>query len=94
MIETAKRTGVGASESTLRPAEASAAGKATAMESTGAIEIVVIDENPAVGDVGAAVEHDPVIMPVISPVSPPPAKTAKEADSKAEPKRNSRTIEE
>src|ERR1039458_3120819 len=64
------------------------------MKSTGAIEIIAIDENSAVGDVGAVVESDPVIMPVISPVSPAPAKPAKEADSKAEAKRNSGTIKE
>ena len=31
-----------------------------------------------------------VVMPVVSPVVPAPAKSAKEADSKAEAKRNSR----
>src|ERR1022692_662850 len=100
VIEPAKSSGMSAGlgvwrrEAAFRGRKASAAGKATAMESTGAIEIVAIDENPAVGDVGAVVEHDPVIMPIVSPVSPPPSKTAKEADSKAEPKRNSGTIKE
>src|ERR1035438_5698239 len=60
------------------------------MESTGAIEIVAIDENPAVGQVGSVFEDDPVIMPVVSPVSPPPAKTAKEAESEAEAPRQTR----
>src|SRR5271169_1504392 len=53
------------------------------MESSGAIEIVAIDENSAVGDVGAVVEHDPVVVPIVSPVSPAPAKPAEKANSKA-----------
>src|SRR5271169_4547627 len=60
-----------------------AAGKSTAMEPSGAIEIVAIDENSAVGDVGAVVEHNPVVVPIVSPVSPSPAKPADEANSKA-----------
>ena len=53
------------------------------MKSTGAIEVVAIDENSAVGYVAVVVEHDPVVMPIVSPVSPSPAKPAKEANSKA-----------
>src|SRR5271165_4486933 len=89
VIETAKSSGMGAGlgvwrrEAAFRGRKASAAGKATAMESTGAVEIVAIDENPAVGDVGAVVEHDPVIRPIVSPVSPAPSETAEEANSKA-----------
>src|ERR1700675_953455 len=47
------------------------------------IESVVIGEDPAVGDVGIVVEDDAVMMPVVSPVVPTPAKAAKEADAKA-----------
>src|SRR5271157_397611 len=89
VIETAKSSGMGAGlgvwrrEAAFRGRKASAAGKATAMESTGAIEIIAIDENSAVGDVDAVVKHDPVIMPIVSPVSPPPSETAEEANSKA-----------
>src|SRR5271167_309373 len=89
MIEPAKSSGMSAGlgvwrrEAAFRGRKASAAGKAPAMESTSAIEIVAINENPAVGYVGAVVEHDPVIMPIVSPVSPPPSETAEEANSKA-----------
>src|SRR5271166_5991876 len=53
------------------------------MESTGAIEIVAIDEDSTVGDVRAVVEHYPVVVPIVSPVPPAPAKPAEEANSKA-----------
>jgi hypothetical protein len=62
----------------------------SSVKSTGAIEGIVVDENSAVGDVSAVVKHDPVIVPIVSPVSPAPTKSAKEADSKAQAKRNSR----
>src|ERR1700730_10378643 len=55
------------------------------------IERVVIGEDSAVGDVGVVVEHDSVAMPVVSPVVPSPAIAAKEADAKAQAKRNSRS---
>src|SRR6266852_7362324 len=55
------------------------------------IEGVVIGEDSAVGYVGVVVEHDSVAMPIISPVVPAPAIAAKEADAKAQAKRNSRS---
>jgi hypothetical protein len=55
------------------------------------IEGVVIGEDSAVGDVGIVVENDSVVMPIISPIVPTPAKTAEEADAKTEAKRNSRS---
>ena len=64
------------------------------MKSAGAIEVVAIDENSAVRDVGAVIEEDSVVMPIVAPVPPSPAKTTKETDSEAEAKRNSRTVEE
>src|SRR5271157_2424919 len=64
------------------------------MEPSGAIEIVAIDENSALGNVGVMVVDDPVVVPIVSPVSPAPAETAKKADSKTESERNSGTREE
>src|ERR1700682_4566613 len=58
------------------------------------IEGVVISEDPAVGDVSVVVINDIVVMPVRSPVVPSPTKSAKIADSKAQPKRDSRTLKE
>src|ERR1700737_2197139 len=57
---------------------------------TRVIERVVIGEDSAVGDVGVIVEHDSVATPIVSPVVPPPAIAAKEADAKAQAIRNSR----
>ena len=73
------------------PAGRAAAVKSTAMKSAGAIEVVAIDENSAVGYVAVVVEKNAVMMPIITPVVPAPAIPSKEADSKAETKRNSRT---
>src|SRR3984957_16214176 len=81
------------SESMLATAEASgvSAMKTTgAVKPTGAIEAVAIGENSAVGNVAVGVEENSMTTPVVSPVSPPPAKSAKEADPKAEAKRDSR----
>src|SRR5580704_14172343 len=64
------------------------------MKSTGAIEVVAVDENCAVGYIGVVTETNVVVMPVVSPVSPPPAKTAKKADAKAKTKCDTRTIKE
>ena len=59
-----------------------------------AIEGVVIGEDSAVRDVSVVVINDIVVMPVRSPVVPSPTKSAKIADSKAQPKRDSRTLKE
>jgi hypothetical protein len=68
------------------------------MESAAMIEVCTrvieggaIGEDSAVGDVGVVVENDSVVMPVVSPVVPAPAIAAKEADAKAQAKRNSRS---
>src|ERR1700731_3718605 len=62
----------------------------SAMKSAAAVE-AAIGENSAMGYITMMVEHHSMTtMPVVSPVSPAPAKSAKEADSKAEPKCNSR----
>ena len=78
-------------------ARAAALKSASTMKSVATIEVgtrviegVAIGEDSAVGDVAVVVEDDSVAMPVISPVVPSPAKAAKEADAKAEAKRNSR----
>ena len=63
---------------------------ATIQVCTRVIEGVVISEDSAVGDVAVVVEDDSVVMPVISPVVPTPAKAAKEADAETEAKRDSR----
>ena len=100
MIETAERSGMSAGlgmwrrKAVPRWREASAAGKATTMKSTGAIEVVAIHENSAVRYVGVVVVNDAVVMPIVAPAVPAPAKPAKEADSKAEAKSNSRTGKE
>src|SRR5437899_13038323 len=70
--------------------------RTAALESSAMIEVrmidgVVIGEDSAVGYVAVAAETDIVVMPIISPVVPAPSKTAKEADSKAQAKRNSRS---
>src|SRR6266550_965158 len=73
-------------------ARAPALKSATVIEvCAGMIECVVIGEDSAVGYVRVVVENDAVAMPIVSPVMPSPAKTAKEADSKAEAKRKSRS---
>src|SRR5437899_10549054 len=58
---------------------------------TRAIKVVAIDEDSAVGDVAVMIEKDTVVIPIRFPVVPTPAKTAKEADAKAETKRKTRT---
>ena len=67
---------------------------AGSMKSAGAIEVVAVDENSAVGFVVVVVETNVVVMPIVSPVVPTPAKPAEEANSKAESKRNPRTFNE
>ena len=59
-----------------------------------AIESVVISENSAVGNVGVVVVSDVMVIPVRSPVVPAPAVSAKKADSKTEPERDSRAAKE
>src|SRR6266851_7198274 len=58
---------------------------------TRVIEVTTIDEHSVVGFVVVVVETNVMVMPVVAPVVPAPAKTTKETDSKAEAKRNSRT---
>src|SRR5437660_11636557 len=58
---------------------------------TRAIKVVAIDEDSAVGDVAVMIEKDTVVIPIRSPVVPTPAKPAKEADAKAETKRQTPT---
>ena len=53
------------------------------MKSAGAIEVVAIDENSTVRDIAVAIETNVVVMPIVSPVVPTPAKSAKEADSES-----------
>ena len=100
MIETAECAGVGARLGVWHRKSMLATGKsprcsimkfACSMKPAGVIEIVAIDEDPAVGDISVMVENDSVVMPVISPAVPAPAKTTEKADSKAEAKGNSRT---
>src|ERR1700676_2554186 len=58
------------------------------------IEGVVIGEDSAVGYISVVVINDIVVMPVRSPVVPSPTKSAKIANSKAQPKCNSRALKE
>src|ERR1017187_938506 len=79
------RLAVGRRESMLAPGESSrspAMKSVCSVKSAGAIEVVAIDENSAVGNVGIVVKNDAVAMPVVSPVVPAPAESAKEADPK------------
>src|SRR6266851_1675842 len=58
---------------------------------TRVIEVIAIDEYSAVGFVVAVVETNVMVMPVLAPVVPAPAKSTKEADSKAQAEHNSWT---
>src|SRR5580700_2640558 len=60
----------------------------SAMKSASSIDGVVISENSAVGLVVVVVETNIVVMPIVSPVVPAPAKAAEEADSKPDAKLN------
>src|SRR5260370_37532008 len=62
--------------------------------SAGAIEVVAVDENSAVGDVRVVVVNDPVVMPIIAPVVPDPTEPAEEGNSKAKAERDSRARKE
>src|ERR1700751_2704259 len=57
------------------------------------IEWVTVNKDSAVGLVVAVVEANVVMMPVISPVVPAPTEPAKEAISKTEAKRDSRSLQ-
>ena len=61
------------------------------MKSAGAIEVVAIDKNSALGDVGAVVVNDAVVMPIVATMVPAPSKPSEKAHSKAEAESNSRT---
>src|ERR1700751_42655 len=82
MLATAKSSLTSAMKSTASMESPAPMEPAASVKSSGAIEVVVIDEDSAVGYVAVMIEHDPV-MPVVSPVTPSPAKAAKEANSKA-----------
>ena len=56
-----------------------------------AIEGIVISEDSAVGFVVVVIETNVVMVPIISPVVPAPAKTAEKADAKTETEGNSRS---
>src|SRR6266576_598786 len=98
MIKTTESTGMRTSLAVWCCKPMLAAGKSssgcTAVKSTGVIEVVAVREDSAVGYVVVVVEHDTVVMPVVSPVVPSPAEPAKEADSKAEAQRDPRTGKE
>src|ERR1700687_641903 len=59
--------------------------RSSIVKSAGGVEVLAIVENSAAGFVTVVVEKDAMVMPVISPVPPAPAKPAKETDSKAQP---------
>src|ERR1700680_4202606 len=80
----------------LRCGKAPTAGRATVKstapaKSSRVIEVVAVDENSAVGDIGVVVVNDTVVMPVRYSVVPSSNIPAIDADYKAQPKRNSRT---
>ena len=66
----------------------------SAAKSTSMIQVVAVDKDSAVGDVGVVVKNDSVMMPVISPVMPAPPEAAKESHSKAKAERDSRSCKE
>lgn len=87
--------GMRRSKSVLAASQASwlSAMKSASIESTpGGIEVIAIDEHSTVGDVTVVIEKNAVTMPVITPMSPPPAKAAKEAHSKTEAPCQARTL--
>src|SRR3984957_17175590 len=90
MLATAEASGVSAMKTTGAVKPTASVKSPASMKSSGAIEAVAIGENSAVGNVAVVVEENSMTTPVVSPVSPPPAKSAKEADPKAEAKRDSR----
>src|SRR5580692_144622 len=105
MIKPAERAGVGTRLAMWRGKSMLAAAKASgvsAMKTTGAmkptasvkstraIEVVAIDKHSAAGNVAVVVEENSMTTRGVAPVSPSPAKSAKEADSKTEAKRDSR----
>ena len=72
----------------------SAMKSASSVKSTSVTEVVAIDEDSAVGLIVVIVETNVVVMPIVSPMVPSPAESAKEANSKAEAKRNPRAGQE
>ena len=72
----------------------SAMKSASSMKTAGAIELVAICEDSAVGLVVVMIETNVVVMPVVSPMVPSPSESTKEANSKAEAKRNPRAGQE
>src|ERR1700756_2219958 len=62
----------------------SAVKSAGSVKSACVVEVLAIVEDSAVGFVTVVVEKDAVVMPVISPVTPSPAKPTKETDPKAQ----------
>ena len=72
----------------------SAMKSASSVKSAGVTELVAICEHSAVGLVVVMVETNVVVMPIVSPMVPSPAESAKEANSKAEAKRNPRAGQE
>jgi hypothetical protein len=47
------------------------------------IEVVAIDDRPAVGDVGVVIVDRGATAPIIIPVMPAPSKSSEKADSKS-----------
>src|SRR6266404_3253450 len=64
------------------------------VERTTTVEVVAIDDRSAMGDVGVAVVDYSMVMPVRSPVMPPPTESSEEADSKSSTERDCRASKE
>lgn len=92
MIEAAECARMCANGST-RATETSRPSKTSAVKSTSVIEVVTIDKDSAVGHVAAMVEHNPVVVPIVSPMSPSPAEAPKKSEAEAETKCNSWTAD-
>ena len=75
---------------TARPASV----EPVAMVEVGVVEVVAINDGPAVGDVGIVVVDYPVAMPVASPVMPTPTIPSEETDAEADSKSNSHSSQE
>src|SRR5437899_27915 len=95
MIKAAKGTGMSARlamrrKSVLATGEPS---RTPTVKSAGSIEVLTVDKDSAVGDVAVVVEHDSVVMPIVSPVPPAPAEPAEEANSKSEAELHSRSFQ-
>src|SRR6267154_2117289 len=72
-----------------RPVEPlTCAARPTSVERVAVVEVVTINDRPAVGDVGVVIVNHPMAMPVASPVMPAPTISSEETDAEPNSKSN------